>query len=295
MKNLFISLLALAIFSCSEQTPVEPPAVEPKATEAAPELPNIKRIKIATVGTQDVDVSKNLYAEWLDYSVVEEGLVSEELANHWGTPASAGKPYAVMQGKSGDDVYLRVIEVTTPENYRAMTTYGWNAIELIVEDPDAIHQKLLDSPFEHVGGPANLGGGSSIRAVQFKGPSEELFYFTTDTGDRSKSSLLTPRVDIDRPFIMVVAGPDPRALTDFYVSNFGGKEAFFIQTPINIISTAQQLPADHLFTMGFVRLGDFSNSIEIDTRRPPDQDQAPTVSCHPACQSPRSRLVTLTR
>ena len=63
---------------------------------------------------------------------------------------------------------------------------------------------------------------------------------------------------------MVVAGPDAQALTDFYVSNFSAEKAFFLQTPINVVSKAQQLPADHLFSMGFVRLGEFSNSIEID-------------------------------
>lgn len=83
-------------------------------------------------------------------------------------------------------------------------------------------------------------------------------------GDRSKSSLLTPRAAIDRPFIMVLAGPDARVLTDFYTSNLGTKEVFFIETPINVISSAQGMPANPLYPLGFVRLGEFSNSIEID-------------------------------
>jgi len=158
-------------------------------------VPNLERIKIATVVTQDINVTKALYGEWLGYRIVEDGMIPKPLANSWGTPEMDGKPYALLQGESGDDVYLRVIQGTLPKGYKAMTTNGWNAIEMIVENPDAIYEKLIDSPFVNLGAPANLGadGISTIRAVQFKGPSEEVFYFTTDTGDRSTSNLLTPR------------------------------------------------------------------------------------------------------
>lgn len=228
--------------------------------------PNIQRIKIATVAVVNADSTAQLYEQWLRYKVVEKGVVTKATADSWGTPNMHGKPFALLKGESGDDVYLRVIEVDWPDSeYKAMTTHGWNAIEIIVEDPDQVYQSLLKSEFQHIGGPASLGGNfASIRAVQFKGPSEEVFYFTTDTGDRTKSSLLTPRADIDRPFIMVLAGPDARRLTDFYVSTFGTEEAFYIQTPINVLSEAQGKKADHLYPMGFVRLAQFSNSIEID-------------------------------
>jgi len=225
----------------------------------------LKRIKIASVGSHDIGLTKKLYSQWLDYNIVEEGMIPNLLATSWGTPAMAGKPYALLQGKSGDDVYLRVIEVTAPKAHKAMTTFGWNAIEIIVENPDAIYEKLINSPFIHIGGPANLNGGkSSIRAVQFKGPSEEVFYFTTDTGDRSKSTLLTPRAEVDRPFIMVLAGPDAQALSDYYVSTFGALEAFSLKTPIDIVAKAQNRPPTHLYPLHLIRLGEFSNSIEID-------------------------------
>ncbi|MEM6893064.1 MAG: hypothetical protein AAF554_05190 [Bacteroidota bacterium] len=237
----------------------------------------LQRIKIATVVTKDVKATKKLYEDWLNHTVVEEGELSKAIANNWGAPKMAGKPYAIFQPESGDDVYLRIVEGTVPENYKAMTTYGWNAIELIVENPDSIYTRLLKSPFEHLGGPANLGddGLSTIRAVQFKGPSEEVFYFTRDNGDASKSTLLMPRSPIDRPFIMVLAGSDARALTDFYVSNFGVKEAFFLGIPIPLVAKAQGLSEKHEFPLSLVRLSDFSNSIEIDGY-PPTAGPRPT-------------------
>jgi len=227
--------------------------------------PLMERIKIATVGASDVSRTAQLYTRYLGYDVVESGTVSAALAASWGAPAVADRAYALLQGESGDDVFLRVIEVPVPADYRAMTTWGWNAIEMIVEDPDAMHERLQDSAFSHVGGPAYLGGGSSsIRAVQYTGLAQELFYFTTETGDRAASTLLTPRASVDRPFIMVVAGPDARQLTDFYVEQFGAREAFFVDSPIEIIASAQGMPADHAYPLALVRLGAFSNSIEID-------------------------------
>ncbi len=231
----------------------------------SPKVSTMHRIKMATIVSQDIETSTNLYQDWLNYSVVEEGVLSSAMTKVWGTPKMTGKPYALLQPESGDDVYLRVIQGTVPKNYKAMTTYGWNAIELIVEDPDAVYEKLLKSPFTYLDGPANLGDEfSTIRAVQFKGPSEEVFYFTTDTGDRSTSTLLTSRSSIDRIFIMVVGVSNARVVTEFYKSNFGVKEAFFINTPIGLIASAQNLPDDHKFPLSLVRLGAFSNSIEID-------------------------------
>ncbi len=228
-------------------------------------LPNMERIKMATVVSQDIKSTITLYRNWLKYNLVEEGILDSVITKSWGTPKMLGKPYALLQSKSGDDVYLRVVQGTVPENYKAMTTFGWNAIEIIVDNPDSVYTSLANSAFVHLDGPSNLGDElSTIRAVQFKGPSEEVFYFTTDTGDRSKSTLLTPRVAIDRPFIMVVAGPNARTLTDFYKSTFGTNEAFYIKTPISLVASAQDMPTDYKFNLGLVRLGAFSNSIEID-------------------------------
>ncbi len=245
---------------------------------------NLQRIKIATVGAINTSATTKLYEQWLDYQQVESGLVSNAMAKNWGTPAMVGKPWTLLQGKSGDDVYLRVIEVDwVDRNYKAMTTHGWNAIEMIVENPDRLYNTLLNSPFQHIGGPANLGGSfETIRAVQFKGPSEEIFYFTTDTAeDKSNSPLMSARTNIDRPFIMVVAGADARKIMDFYTNNLDAVESFYSAIPINVVSTAQNLPASHPFPLGLVRLGQFSNSIEIDgypntsSSRPTAQGQLP--------------------
>ncbi len=276
LKFTKLAILLFFFLACTTVPKTVFSAKEPSKDSLALK-PHIQRIKIATVVTENLDFSKELYREWLDHLVVDEGTVSVAMANSWGTLKMAGRPYAMLRSKSGDDVYLRLIEGNIPKNYQAMTTYGWNAIEIIVESPDAVYEKLIKSPFEHIGGPENLGGGlSTIRAVQFKGPSEEVFYFTTDTGDRSKSTLLTPRAPIDRPFIMVLAGDDVSAITNFYVTTFKAENAFFIKTPIPLIASAQNLPSTHEFSLGLLRLSAFSNSIEVDGY-PPTAGPRPTL------------------
>ncbi len=237
--------------------------------------PLITRIKSATIGVPDVAKIEELYSKWLDYRVQERGTVSEEMAKSWGTPKSAGRKFLTMHSAGTKDVYIRAVEVDSVPGYKAMTTWGWNSIELIVEDPDKVYEKLKASPFRHVGGPANLGGGtSSIRAVQFAGPAEEVIYYTAETGDRSKSGLPIPASFIDRPFILILAGPDANAISKFYTETFlmGGYPPR--PTPINIIAQAQGLPADHQFSLGLARAKERGNNIEIDGY-PPSTKQRP--------------------
>lgn len=227
--------------------------------------PRMERIRIATVGAADAAATARLYERWLQYDIVETGRISPALAASWDAPETAGRAYALLQGRNGDDVYLRVVETHVPDSYRALTTWGWNAIEMLVEDPRALHTSLQDSPFRLVGAPAAIGEDfPTIIATQYAGPSEELFYFTRDTGPRETSLLAAPRSAVDRPFIMVSAGPDARAMLDFYVDTLGGTEGFFLEMPVPIIAEAQGRDRESAYPLGFVRLDAFSNGIEVD-------------------------------
>ncbi|MFT7287742.1 MAG: hypothetical protein ACI87W_001857 [Halieaceae bacterium] len=73
------------------------------------------------------------------------------------TLAAAGKEGPLLRSAGTPGVWLRVVDVDVPQPHETMTTAGWSVIELLVEDPDAVYQHLLDSPFRPIGGPANLG------------------------------------------------------------------------------------------------------------------------------------------
>jgi hypothetical protein len=227
-------------------------------------VPKVNRFKMATIGVPDLDAIPPLYKEWLGHDVVGRGNVGAEIAASWGAPNSAGRPYVVMQPESGADVYIRAVEIDPVPDYEPMTTWGWNAIEIICDDPDAVYDKLIDSPFTHLGGPAGLTNYPSIRATQFKGVADDVLYLTAETGDRTNSLLPRPGAFIGRIFIMVVAGPDIQALQDFYADAFDMERGPINNSPVDLINVAQGLPLGSERPLTTLRLAQHGNLFELD-------------------------------
>lgn len=236
----------------------------PAQESAMPRVPKVNRFKIATIGAPDLSAIEPLYKDWLGYVVVERGTVPSDLAASWGAPKSGGRPYIVMQPESGTDVFIRAVEINPVPGYKAMTTWGWNAIEVIVDDPDALYEKLTDSPFTLLDKPAGLKNYPSIRATQFKGPAEDVLYLTAETGDRTNSLLPRPGAFVGRVFIMVVAGPDIQALQDWYADTFNLERGNINNSPIALINRAQGIPEDSERPITTLRLKNHGNLFELD-------------------------------
>lgn len=234
------------------------------ATQENPAI--LSRIKMATIGSQDIDVLEEWYTTWLKYTVVERGTVDEAVARSWGTPNTAGRRIITMQSDAKDDVYIRGVEVDWVPGYKAITTWGWNAIEIIVDDIDTLHETMLQSPFRHIGGPNFLGGNNaSIKAAQYVGPSEDVIYLTCETGDRETSPLPIPRGAVDRPFIMILSGPDIDAMERFYVDTFKMTyNSYRFTSTGGLISKMQDRPLEQQYNLGLIRCREHGNSIELD-------------------------------
>ena len=245
-----------AVASASSSRAQEPTAPKP--------VPKLKRIRIATIGAPDLKAVETQYGEWLGYAVVERGTIAKELAESWSAPKSAGRPFIVMQPESGTDVFIRAVEIDPVPGYKAMTTWGWNAIEIICDDPDAVYEKLLDSPFTLLGKPKGLKNYPSIRATQFKGPAEDVLYFTAETGDRSNSLLPRPGAFIGRIFIMVVAGPDVNDLQNWYADTFNMARGTINNSPVDLINEAQGLPLGTERPLTILSMSEHGNILELD-------------------------------
>jgi len=219
---------------------------------------------MATIGAPDLDAIKPLYKDWIGYSVISEGVIRDELAASWGTPATGGRPYILMQPESGVDVFIRAIEIDPVPDYKPMTTYGWNAIEIIIDAVDDLHEKLKLSPFTIIGEPRNLGSYKTIRAMQVTGPANEVLYLTCETGDRTQSLLPLPKASVGRPFIMVVAGPDIQKLQQWYATKFQMEKRDIRDSNIDIIQRAQNLPEDHFHQITILRMANHGNILELD-------------------------------
>lgn len=226
--------------------------------------PRLTRFRFATIGAPDLAAIESQYGEWLGYRVRERGAVPTDLAESWGTPAMAGRPYVVMSTEGAADDYIRAVEITPVPGYRPLTTFGWAAFEIIVDDVYAVDARLRESAFEILAGPTPLQFMPSIVAMQVVGPAGECLYFTMESGDRETSILPRPRSLVDRPFIFVIAGSDFDALRLWYCDRFDLKRRPLRESKIRIVQQAQGLDADMIIHMTTAGLREQGYLIEFD-------------------------------
>jgi hypothetical protein len=226
--------------------------------------PVLQRFRAATITAPDIAAVERDYARYLGYVVRERGRVPAALARSWISPRSAGRPYVLMSPDAAPDVFVRVVQGPRVARYRPLTTWGWNAIEIVVDDTDATCERFRGGPFRVIGEPTNLSGYPSIRAFQVEGRASEVLYLTSETGDRARSPLPPPNGPVGRIFIMVVAGPEPQKLVDWYAETFGLLRGTLRDRPVGVLQRAQGLPPDRLLPLTTTRLVQQGNLIEID-------------------------------
>jgi hypothetical protein len=176
-------------------------------------------ILAVTLSVPSLAAVERAYGETLGYQVVERGQISAEVAGVWDAPVTAGRPYIVMQPASGADMYFRFVESPPVPGYSPLKTYGWNANELLVEDVDAMPQRLEGSEFEIIAMPRNLSTTDDIKAMQAFGPAQELTYFTTV---KNPAFGLGQAVSfVDRVFIVINGGKSMTSHLDFYGATLG--------------------------------------------------------------------------
>lgn len=168
-------------------------------------------MRAATLSVADLQRAVDVYCEWLDYSVEEQGEVDADLAASWGAPMAAGRRFAVLRPASGHDIFIRMIENRIHPDYVALRTFGWAAIEICVEDVLAANERILKSPFEIIGPPKEIDGLPAIYPMQMKGPDQEIVYLTQIRDDLPAFDLPRAEALIDRLFILVMACSDMKA------------------------------------------------------------------------------------
>ncbi len=220
-------------------------------------------IVAVTLTAPDLDAAERAYGRWLEYATVERGRISEQIADVWGAPRMAGRRYVLMQPASGEPVYLRFVEQATVEGYAPLRTRGWNATEILVQDPDDLAARLGDSPFRIVGEPRPLSMNPDIRAMQVIGPANELLYLTRIPPGKSAFDLGSAKTGVDRVFIVVLGGADVASMLEFYRSRFGLSVREPSNARVGVLNEAYGFPPEHEIPLAIVRLPQ-SFLIEVD-------------------------------
>ncbi|MDP6437971.1 MAG: hypothetical protein QF790_05755 [Gammaproteobacteria bacterium] len=182
----------------------------------------LKEIAIVTIIATNIGQVETGWEKFLGYTVADRGSVSSELSEHWQAPEMEGARYITMQPANGAPVYVRFVEDETAAGYRAMTTHGWNATELLVNDPDHLARTIEGRYFETVGKPKDLWDAPDApRAMQALGPGRELLYLTRNNRLAAALGLDDTMPPVERVFIMVVGGPSMEAFRKFYGDTLG--------------------------------------------------------------------------
>lgn len=226
--------------------------------------PALLRIAACTATVPDLAAAEACYRDWLGYRTIERGHVDPQLASGWLAPGAAGAACCTMTPDGEDDVFIRLVETPPVPGYQPLTTFGWSAFEIIVEDVYALSEQLESGPFRFLDTPHPLQFMPSIVAMQVAGPGGECLYFTTETGARDTSLLPPPSGFVGRPFIVVAGGPDFNAMLRWYVDNFELRERPVRNSKVAIVQRAQGLDPEHAIQLSAIGLRERGNLLELD-------------------------------
>ena len=214
-------------------------------------------ILAVTLSVPDLAVAQDAYARWLGYRVVDQGLVSQQLAAGWNAPSVEGRRYLLLQPASGEPTWLRLVESPPTPGFEVMKNHGWNSNEILVDDPDALAKQLAaGSPFRIVGEPRPLSTSPAVRAMQAIGPAGELNYFTRIPATGSVFIKSQAKSFVDRTFIVVLGGPSMAAMQAFYRDTLGAPVTAPVPAKIHVLQDAYGLSRDVDTPLALVNFSD---------------------------------------
>ncbi len=203
------------------------------------------RIATVTINTPDIPAAVAAYQRFLGYRVVDDGALGRDTARAWGRPALASARAVILEPASGSDTYLRFVEGPTYVHYQPFACLGWNAVELVVADVDALAGQLAGGPFRLIGEPADLSFTDKIRAMQVVGPAREVLYLTQIKEKLAAFDTPEATAFVDRAFIVILGGSSLDLLQDFYHGRFGVARVEAMPSVISVLSAPYGLPRDY--------------------------------------------------
>jgi catechol 2,3-dioxygenase-like lactoylglutathione lyase family enzyme len=227
-------------------------------------MSRIGPISCVTIAAPELQRMIDTYRLYLGYELVDHGRVPAAQAQLWGRPGLTGRRYAIMLPGGEGTTSLRFIESQAAPAYQAFRHMGWNAAELMVQDTDAAAARLVDSPFQVIGPPADLSFSDKIRAMQVLGPARESLYLTSFKERLPEFDTPEPKHFIDRVFIVILGGPTAAQINEFYTRHFGVGTAPVMAGVISVISNAHGQPPDTKHDLAAIALSGQS-FIEADT------------------------------
>jgi hypothetical protein len=212
-------------------------------------MPRLGPISCITVAAPELDRLVDAYDQYLGYRAVEHGVVSLSQAALWARPKLAGRRCVLLRPEGDGEIGFRFVETSrqaneAASNYVPFRHMGWNAAELMVQDTDAVAERLRGSPFEVIGPPADLSFSDKIRAMQVLGPAAESLYLTSFKEKLAAFDTPDAKHFVDRVFIVILGGTSVAEVNRWYSTHLGVGSAPVISAVISVLSNAHALPTD---------------------------------------------------
>lgn len=229
----------------------------------------------ATITTADLAASLAAYRRFLGYEPRHEGTLPEDVANTLAGPAAAGAKTAVLAPAGPGRPVVRLIETPPSPHFVPARTFGWSALEIAVQDVDALQRQLQGSPFEIVGPARDLDfAKGALRAMQVRGPNAEILVFTEIKRPVPGYDLPRAAAPVDQVFAAIQGCPELTRTRDFFETKFFTQRAPEFETPLITVNDAFGLdrPTLHRITtialprQGFIELDQYPDEA---TRRQP--------------------------
>ncbi|APG61647.1 hypothetical protein LPB140_00985 [Sphingorhabdus lutea] len=203
--------------------------------------------------TPNLQLAIDDYRDILGMNLVYEGILSDELAQSWNCPNSAGRPIAIFQPKSGAQFFMRVVEQEDVPHFAPTTSYGWAAFELSVQDVFGWPDRLQGSGFEIVGPPKELAGLPYFIPMQILGRGREMLYLNEVRENTPSTDLPMARSLVDHAFICILAAQYRGKAVSWYEQHFGFNDGGTYTLEYSMINNAFNLPSDSITQLTMVQ------------------------------------------
>lgn len=230
----------------------------------------IRSLAGVTIVVPDLDAAIAAYRDWLGYVAGPITTFGDALARRWRVDEASMARMVALTPESGEERFIRLVEGKADPAYRPLGSLGWIAAEIIVQDVDALAERLgvKECPFKIIGAPAVLDFDftDQIKAMQVVGLGGEVLYLTEVGEPIPGFNLPVANSFVGQLFIVVLAANDIAKAAARYTSPTHPLGPIF-DARIKIVSVAHGLPADHRHRLATVAFEEAS-LIEIDAALP---------------------------
>ena len=236
---------------------------------------SLNRLAGFTITATDPATAASHYVAHLGYVVCDQGIITSVKAEQWRTPNMTGRHYVELHvpASTGPDCFVRFVE-QAPFPGMPLLGHGWNAMEVLCQNPYELAKDFAGSPFRVVIPPRPLPFDPDLHAMQVIGPAGELIYFTSLPTHKALLDLRPAEQRVDEPFIAILGGPNIEAMLGFYRTRLLTTTLPPAPVNVRIINDEFALGDDARVPLGIVKLPRF-HLIEVDE--------------HPSASQPRPR------